>query len=74
MNDIYHPPGVIPKRLLLRTFISKETRQIWSWHATSKNQFNPIEMPVALGKCWRIKPEDLSAKLIEENYKGKTKG
>ena len=27
------------------------------------------EMLVALGKRWRMKPEDLSAELIEENYK-----
>ena len=31
------------------------------------------EMLVALGKRWRIKPEELIAELIEENYKSKTK-
>ena len=31
------------------------------------------EMPLALGKRWRKKPEELIAKLIEENYKSKTK-
>ena len=31
------------------------------------------EMLVALGKRWRMKPDDLIAKLIEENYKSKTK-
>ena len=31
------------------------------------------EMLVALGKRWRIKPEELITELIEENYKGKTK-
>ena len=31
------------------------------------------EMLVALGKRLRIKPEDLIAELIEENYKSKTK-
>ena len=31
------------------------------------------EMLVALGKRWRMKPEDLIARLIEENYKKKSK-
>ena len=31
------------------------------------------EMLMALGKRWRMKPEDLIAELIEENYKRKTK-
>jgi len=31
------------------------------------------EMLVALGKRLRIKPEDLIAELIEENYKSKTR-
>ena len=31
------------------------------------------EMLVALGKRWRMKPDDLIAELIEENYKSKTK-
>ncbi len=31
------------------------------------------EMLVALGKRWRIKPEELIAELIEENYKSKSK-
>ena len=31
------------------------------------------EMLVELGKRWRMKPEDLIAELIEENYKSKTK-
>ena len=31
------------------------------------------EMLVSLGKRWRMKPDDLIAKLIEENYKSKTK-
>ena len=30
------------------------------------------EMLMALGKRWRIKPEELIAELIEENYKSKT--
>ena len=32
------------------------------------------EMLVALGKRWRMKPDDLIAELIEENYKSKSKG
>ena len=32
-----------------------------------------FEMLVALGKRWRMKPEELIAELIEENYKTKTK-
>ena len=31
------------------------------------------EMLLALGKRWRMKPEDLIAELIEENYNNKTK-
>ena len=31
------------------------------------------EMLVELGKRWRMKPENLIAELIEENYKSKTK-
>ena len=31
------------------------------------------EMLVALGKRWRMKPEQLISELIEENYKNKTK-
>ena len=31
------------------------------------------EMLVALGKRWRMKPEELIAELIEENYKRKTR-
>ena len=31
------------------------------------------EMLVALGKRWRMKPEELIAELIEENYKSKSK-
>ena len=31
------------------------------------------EMLVALGKRWRVKPEELIAELIEENYKNKHK-
>ena len=31
------------------------------------------EMLVAMGKKWRMKPDDLVAKLIEENYNNKTK-
>tara|TARA_B100001057_G_scaffold309598_1_gene309590 strand:- start:1085 stop:1216 length:132 start_codon:yes stop_codon:yes gene_type:complete len=31
------------------------------------------EMLVALGKRWRIKPEELIGEFIEENYKSKTK-
>jgi hypothetical protein len=31
------------------------------------------EMLLALGKRWRMKPEELIAELIEENYKSKTK-
>ena len=31
------------------------------------------EMLVALSKRWRMKPDDLIAELIEENYKSKTK-
>ena len=31
------------------------------------------EMLVTLGKRWRMKPDDLIAELIEENYKSKTK-
>ena len=31
------------------------------------------EMLVALGKRWRMKPEELIAELIEENYKSKRK-
>ena len=30
-------------------------------------------MLLALGKRWRMKPEDLIAELIEENYNNKTK-
>ena len=30
-------------------------------------------MLVALGKRWKMKPEELIAELIEENYKSKTK-
>ena len=32
-----------------------------------------FEMLVALGKRWRMKPEELIAELIEENYKRKTR-
>ena len=32
-----------------------------------------FEMRVALGKRWRMKPEELIAELIEENYKRKTR-
>ena len=41
---------------------------------TSKN-ISPLQyqMLVALGKRWRMKPEDLIAELIEENYNSKTK-
>ena len=31
------------------------------------------EMLVALGKRWRMKPDELIAELIEENYKSKIK-
>ena len=31
------------------------------------------EMLVALGKRWRMKPEELITELIEENYKNKNK-
>ena len=31
------------------------------------------EMLVALGKRWRMKPDDLIAELMEENHKSKTK-
>ena len=31
------------------------------------------EMLVELGKRWKMKPDNLIAELIEENYKGKTK-
>ena len=31
------------------------------------------EMLVALGKLWRMQPDELIAELIEENYKSKTK-
>ena len=31
------------------------------------------EMLVELGKRWRMKPDNLIAELIEENYKSKTK-
>ncbi len=31
------------------------------------------EMLVALGKRWRVKPEELITELIEENYKNKNK-
>ena len=31
------------------------------------------QMLVALGKRWRMKPEELIAELIEENYKSKAK-
>ena len=31
------------------------------------------EMLVELGKQWRMKPDNLIAELIEENYKSKTK-
>ena len=31
------------------------------------------QMLVALGKRWRMKPEELIAELIEENYNNKTK-
>ena len=31
------------------------------------------EMHVELGKRWRMKPDNLIAELIEENYKSKTK-
>ena len=31
------------------------------------------EMTAALGKRWRMKPEELIAEHIEENYKSKTK-
>ena len=31
------------------------------------------EMLVALGKRWRMKPEELITELIEENYKRKTR-
>jgi hypothetical protein len=30
-------------------------------------------MLVALGKRWRMKPDELIAELIEENYKSKSK-
>tara|TARA_B100000073_G_C23376504_1_gene429172 strand:+ start:362 stop:493 length:132 start_codon:yes stop_codon:yes gene_type:complete len=33
----------------------------------------PYEMLVAMGKKWRMKPDDLVVKLIEENYNNKTK-
>ena len=31
------------------------------------------EMLLALGKRWRMKPDDLVAELIEENYRSKNK-
>ena len=31
------------------------------------------EMLVELGKRWKMKPDNLIAELIEENYKSKTK-
>jgi len=31
------------------------------------------EMLVALGKRWKMKPDELIAELIEENYKSKNK-
>ncbi len=31
------------------------------------------EMLLAVSKRWRMKPEELIAELIEENYKSKTK-
>ena len=31
------------------------------------------EMLLALGKRWRMKPEEIIAELIEKNYKSKTK-
>ena len=31
------------------------------------------EMLLALGKRWRMKPDDLVAEFIEENYRSKTK-
>jgi len=31
------------------------------------------EMLLAVSKRWRMKPEELTAELIEENYKSKTK-
>ena len=38
-------------------------------------KISPVEyeMLVALGKRWRMKPEELIAELIEENYNNKTK-